>query len=387
MRAFARSIVDTVRHPLLILDDALRVVIANASFYRAFGGSPAGILGQDLFEIDNGRWNYGPIRSLLLNIIPQSGSLQDYEVEYVTPESRRILMLDAQRVTHDEDGFPVILLSIEDVTVERQAIDDLERLNDELECRVADRTLALNQANRELLDANQELGAANRELEAFCFSVSHDLRAPLRALDGFSQELLQTYADKLDNQGQHYLRRIRAGTQRMGQLIDDLLQLSRVTRAEMRREVVDLTELAESVFAELREHQPDRTVLFTAQPGMIALCDPPLIRAVLENLLGNAWKFTANKQNAVIKFEAAERLGDRVFSVRDDGAGFDMAFAGKLFRAFQRLHSDREFPGTGVGLATVDRIIRRHGGKVWAEGAVGVGSTFFFTIPLPENHI
>jgi light-regulated signal transduction histidine kinase (bacteriophytochrome) len=275
----------------------------------------------------------------------------------------------------------MVLLAIEDDTERRLARHELHELNDELELRIAERTAELKTANGELLNANRELAAANRELEAFCFSVSHDLRTPLRAIDGFSQELLLRYADKLDDQGQHYLRRVRTGTQRMGQLIDDLLKLSRVTRAEMRREAVDLAELAEGIVAEIREREPQRPVAFTAAPGITANCDPRLIRVVVENLLANAWKFSAKNPSAEVTFERVEVNGQPAFVVRDNGAGFDMAFAGKLFGAFQRLHSDREFPGTGIGLATVQRVIRRHGGEVWAEGAVGRGAAFFFNLP------
>jgi signal transduction histidine kinase len=381
MQAFARSILDTVRHPLLVLDAGLRVVVANPSFYRTFGSISSATEGHGLFEIDGGRWDQPRLRALLKDVIPKDAAFKDFEVEYDCPHlGRRVMVLHAHRVNRDGDGTPMVLLAIEDDTERRRVRNELRRLNVELERRAVDRTAELEVANRELL-------ATNRELEAFCYSVSHDLRAPLRAVDGFSQALLLTYADRIDAQGQHYLRRIRAGTQRMGQLIDDLLKLSRVTRSEMRRERVDLTALAETVVAELREHEPARTVSFTAQPGLTAECDPPLIRVVLENLLGNAWKFTANNPATVISFNQTEIAGQPAFVVRDDGAGFDMAFAGKLFGAFQRLHSDREFKGTGIGLATVQRVVHRHGGTVWAEGSVGHGAAFTFTLTGPENHV
>jgi PAS domain S-box-containing protein len=375
MQAFARSIVETVRHPLLVLDEKLQVVVANPAFYRTFGVTASAIVGHDLFEIDGRRWDHPRLRTLLLEVIPRDGSFEDLEIEYDCRHlGRRVIVLHAHRVARDEDGTPMVLLAIEDDTERRRVRNELRRLNVELEHNVADRTMELEMANR-------ELGATNRELEAFCYSVSHDLRAPLRALDGFSRELLQNYADGLDEQGRHYLRRVRAGTQRMGQLIDDLLKLSRVTRIEMQRERVDLTALADSVFVELREREPGREVCFRAAPGLTAECDPHLIHVVLENLLENAWKFTAKNPAATISFDQTEVVGRPAFVVRDDGAGFDMAYAGKLFGAFQRLHSDREFPGTGIGLATVQRVIRRHGGDIWAEGAVGRGAAFFFTLP------
>lgn len=382
MHAYARGIVDAVRHPLVVLDLKLRVVVANPAFYRKFGSMPSSTEGHDFTEIDGGRWNYGQLRGMLLSIIPGNSLISGYEVEYFLSDlSRRVTLVDAHQISRDEDGAAMILVSFEDVTAQRQTVDDLQKINDGLELRMASRTAELDMANRELLEANHELAAANRELEAFCFSVSHDLRAPLRALDGFSEELLNSYANRLDEQGRHYLKRIRAGTQRMGHLIDDLLKLSKVTRAEMRREAVNLTALAHVVIEELRELDPARNVTFTALPDLVAMCDPPLIRVVIENLLGNAWKFTSNQPAAMITFGANEIAGKLTFVIRDNGAGFDMAFRAKLFHPFQRLHSDREFSGTGIGLATVERIIRRHGGKVWAEGVVGQGAAIFFTIP------
>lgn len=356
----------------------MRVVVANPSFYRTFGGTASSTEGRDLFEI-GGVWDHSRLRTLLMDIIPKDASFKDIEIEYEVPGAgRRVMVLDAHRVTRN-DGIPMVLLAIEDDTEQLKARDELRRLNAELERRDANRTTELEAANLDLLNAN-------RELETFCYSVSHDLRAPLRALDGFSQELLLKYADNLDKQGQHYLRRVRAGTQRMGQLIDDLLKLSRITRSELQCEPVDLTALAETVAAEVRERERGRTVSFTAQPGLTADCDPRLIRIVLENLLGNAWKFTAKNETAEVTFEQTEVKGRPTFVVRDDGAGFDMAFVEKLFGAFQRLHSDREFPGTGVGLATVQRVVRRHGGEVWAEGAVGRGAAFYFTLPGTEEN-
>jgi light-regulated signal transduction histidine kinase (bacteriophytochrome) len=233
----------------------------------------------------------------------------------------------------------------------------------------------------QLSQRTAELEAANKELEAFAYSVSHDLRAPLRAMDGFSLALLEDYTGRLDAEGQDYLRRVRAATRTMAQLIDDLLELSRVTRAEMRRDAVDLGPLAQSIAAELQTMQPERQVEVIIADGLNTQGDPRLLRVVLENLLSNAWKFTGQQPQARIAFGLAEQNGQTAYFVRDNGAGFDMAYADKLFGVFQRLHRADEFPGTGVGLATVQRIIHRHGGRVWAEGAVGQGATFYFTLP------
>lgn len=225
-----------------------------------------------------------------------------------------------------------------------------------------------------------ELEAANKELEAFCYSVSHDLRAPLRGIDGFSQALLEDYGNKLDSSAREFLQRIRAGTQRMGALIDDLLNLSRFTRIEMQRQATDLSEIGRAVAAELRQSQPRRDVEIVIAPQLRGEGDPRLMRVVLENLLGNSWKFTSKKSHARIEFGRTENNGSSAFYVRDNGAGFDPAYSARLFGAFQRLHGIAEFPGSGVGLATVQRIIHRHGGRVWAESAVGEGATFYFTL-------
>ena len=257
----------------------------------------------------------------------------------------------------------------------------------------------LQERNAALETAALQLTQSNKELEAFAYSVSHDLRAPLRSIDGFSRIVQDRYADQIDDVGRDYLRRVRAASQRMGQLIDDLLALSRLARTELRREPLDLTALAHAVADELRARHPERDVTLHVHDGMHAVGDPSLVRAVLENVLGNAWKFTATRDQARIEVgtlgpmvgrtalgaperRAQPRLdGQTVFYVQDNGAGFDMAYADKLFGPFQRLHTASEFEGTGIGLATVQRIIRRHRGWVWAKGELDRGATFYFTLP------
>jgi PAS domain S-box-containing protein len=239
---------------------------------------------------------------------------------------------------------------------------------------------ALSRQGNELARANAELLAANKELEAFSYSVSHDLRSPLRTIDGFSVALLEDYGDKLDSEGQDSLRRVRAATQRMGALIDDLLSLARVTRLTMKHEEVDLSELGNSVAQALRQTEPGRKVDFRIEDGLEVRGDSRLMRIALENLIGNAWKFTAKRDQAVIEFGNRSKNGTPSFFVRDNGAGFNAANSGRLFGAFQRLHDNTEFPGTGIGLATVQRIIHRHGGSVWATGVVDQGATFYFTL-------
>lgn len=234
--------------------------------------------------------------------------------------------------------------------------------------------------NRELQQSQNALAIANKELEAFSYSVSHDLRAPLRSISGFSQALVEDEADKLDAQGHDYLQRIQSATQRMSQLIDDLLSLARVSRGELNRTQARLGEIARGCAEVLQQTDPAREVTWAIDPELRGDADPRLIKIVFENLLGNAWKFTRKRPGARIEVGARASGGQRVYFIRDNGAGFDMAHAEKLFAPFQRLHTTAEFEGTGVGLATVQRIIHRHGGRIWAEGAVGEGAAFFFTL-------
>jgi PAS domain S-box-containing protein len=253
-----------------------------------------------------------------------------------------------------------------DITDKTLAEDALRKSQELLEKRVAARTI--------------DLSAANKELEAFAYSVSHDLRAPLRGIDGFSKALLDDYQDKLDDTGKDYIHRVRAGTQRMGILIDDMLKLSRLTRAEMVHQPVDLSDLAAKIADELQRGNSGRLVEFDIATGITARGDRALLEAALDNLLGNSWKFTGRQDHARIEFGVTEQNDESVYFVRDNGAGFDMAYADKLFGAFQRLHDTTEFPGTGIGLAIVNRVVLRHGGRIWAEGEVGNGATFYFTL-------
>ncbi len=237
------------------------------------------------------------------------------------------------------------------------------------------------QQEQELRQRTEELTHINKELEAFSYSVSHDLRAPLRAIDGFSQALLEDYFELLDETGRDYITRVRSGVQRMGQLIDDVLELSRVSRAELNQEEVNLSALAEEIVTELKSAEPERQITMQLEPSLVAGGDRHLLRILLYNLLQNAWKYTSKCDDGHIKFGVEKEAGELRFFVQDNGAGFDMTRAKQLFGAFQRLHSANEFSGTGIGLATVKRIINRHQGRIWAEATVGEGATFYFTLP------
>jgi two-component system sensor histidine kinase/response regulator len=240
------------------------------------------------------------------------------------------------------------------------------------------------QASRELAETRAELVRdlehKNRELESFSYAVSHDLRAPLRRIDSFSRAILESQGERLDDPGRRYLDRVREASQQMSQLIDDVLYLSRVTRADLREQDVDLSELATLILSRLQESEPARKVDIKVRPGVVVTGDGQLLRIALENLLENAWKFTGKQPDSRVEFGVTQASGEPTYYVRDNGAGFDMTYADRLFVPFQRLHAQGEFPGSGIGLATVQRIIHRHGGQVWAEGLVGQGATFQFTL-------
>jgi light-regulated signal transduction histidine kinase (bacteriophytochrome) len=248
----------------------------------------------------------------------------------------------------------------------RKSEEKYRTLANELEIKVAERT--------------SQLEAANREMEAFTYSVSHDLRAPLRAIDGFSRVIVMNYSSLLDDDGKDYLGRIRESSQQMGELIDGLLELSRLSKADVRLEKVDLSGLAKDLAANLKEREMDRQVEFRIQDGITATGDSRLLRTALQNLFENAWKFTGKKDKAVIEFGETRYEGQVAYFVKDNGAGFDPTFASKLFGAFQRLHTAEEFPGIGIGLATVQKILRRHGGRIWAISEVDKGATFYFSL-------
>jgi hypothetical protein len=317
-------------------------------------------------SLDLGLWPDPRQRQEALGKLQRDGALRDIEVTYRTRSGElRDTLVSAEVL--ELDGAPCILTLIHDVTERRRAEAAVRRLNDELETRVKGRTA--------------ELQAAIKELESFAYSVSHDLRAPLRGIDGFAHLLAEEYADRLDEAGRGYLERVRRAAQRMGHLIDDILELSRVTRQEMRRVPVDLGQLAAELIEERSRAEPGRRVSVSLAPQCTVLGDPQLLRVMMQNLVENAWKYSSRNPDARIEFGRETAGGETVFFMRDNGVGFDMKYADRLFAPFQRLHRPEDFEGTGIGLATVARIVHRHGGRIWAESAPDRGATFRFTLP------
>ncbi|PYS24868.1 MAG: hypothetical protein DMF72_03685 [Acidobacteria bacterium] len=351
--------------PVLIRDLNGRILFWNTGAEQMYGWTTAEALKQvthHLFRTEFPR----PEEEIKARLL--SRGHWEGELIHNTKDGRQLVIASHWVLHRDEQGKPKAILEVNnDVTERKQAEREVRRLNQELEQRVADRTA--------------QLEAANKELEAFSYSVSHDLRAPLRHINGFSQALLEDYADRLDEDGKGHLKEVRSASQEMAKLIDDLLQLARVTRGEMRREEVNLSELARAVIEELKKTNGKRNVTIEIKEGLKTLGDKRLLRVMLNNLLGNAWKFTSHREQAEISFGHKQQNGESFYFVRDNGAGFDMTYANKLFGAFQRLHTAGEFEGTGIGLATVQRIINRHGGRVWADGVVNEGAAFYFTLP------
>jgi PAS domain S-box-containing protein len=305
-------------------------------------------------------------------LIPPGHEAEEPEILGKLRRGERVEQFDTIRRRKDGREIPVSLTSSPVSDSSGRLIGASKIVRDITERKRAEEALA---------HARDLAEAASRELEAFSYSVAHDLRAPLRGMNGFAHVLLNTYRDKLDAEGQDWLQEILLNAKKMGELIDGLLSLARVTRSELKRDRVELSAVAREATARLTASEPHRTVSVRVQEDLYAVADARLVRAMMDNLLGNAWKFTSRVPSACIEFGAIEKDGAAAFFVRDNGAGFDMAFASKLFAPFQRLHTAEEFPGTGIGLATVQRIVHRHGGRIWAEGSVDGGASFYFTFP------
>lgn len=355
-----------------ITDQRGSITYVNDAFCEISKYSREELLGQDHRIVNSGYHPKEFIRTLWTTIA--NGKVWRGEIRNRAKDGSIYWVATTIVPFLDEENKPYQYVAIRHDITERKAVEEeVRKLNETLEQRVAERT--------------SQLEVANKELEAFSYSVSHDLRAPLRHVNGFSQALLEDYADKLDDEGKFYLEEICGASRDMAQLIDDMLQLSRVTRSEMRRESFNISDMVGALMTQLQKDNPERKVDVNIENGITVEADKRLLQILLTNLLGNAWKFTSKKDGAKIAFEQAAKDGQTIYVVRDNGAGFDMKYASKLFGVFQRLHGATEFEGTGVGLAIVQRIVHRHGGRVWAEAAVSEGATFYFTLfPGPANN-
>ncbi|OJH42548.1 sensor histidine kinase [Cystobacter ferrugineus] len=359
-------IVEAAQEGIWMLDKEGRTTYANRYMARMLGYTVEEMLGQHVLSfVDEG--GHHQVTLNLERRMQGHSSVHDMALRH--KDGRPIWTLLSSNPLRDEEGHYIgALATVTDITQRREAEQQVRQLNAELERRIAERTA--------------QLEFSNRELEAFAYSVAHDLRAPLRAISTFSLALSEDCPGQLDPTGEDYLQRIRGAAQRMSELIDGILTLSRVTSTGLQETDVSLSALARAAAEQLQRGQPERTVHLRLQEGLVDQGDARMLRSVLENLLGNAWKFTRERPVAEIEFGALPGEGGqgRVYFVRDNGAGFDMEYQSRLFGVFQRLHGAQEFEGNGVGLATVRRIIQRHGGRVWGEGRVGQGATFFFTL-------
>ncbi len=385
-------ILATIRESFIVLDGDLRIIQVNDAFCRTFKVLPQETEGRLIFEVGKGQWNIPRLRILLESILPTNLHFDDFEVEHDFPEiGHRTMFLNARRLTREEGVEDFILLAIEDVTERKRLeakqqilVEELGIANEELqvqaeELHVQQEELFVRQ--EELESQASELKASNQELEAFSYSVAHDLKTPLRAIEGFSRMLMGEHIDQLDVEALRLLQVICDNTRIMSQLIKDLLGFSRLTRQPMRKIDINLGDMVRKVFESLKSEAPERNLQLIVNELPSAYADHSLLYQVMMNILGNAVKYTRDRKNAVIEVGGRIEGNEKIYYVKDNGIGFDERYADKLFGPFQRMHGLGEYEGTGIGLAIVHRIIQKHGGRVWAEGKVNEGATFYFALP------
>jgi PAS domain S-box-containing protein len=364
-RKYAENIVETVTEPLVVLSSELKILTANHSFYHTFKVTPEETIGNFIYDLGNRQWDIPRLRVLFEEILPHDTVINSYEVEHDFLDiGRKVIVLSARQIFRENIGSHIILLAMADITDQKRAGEEIMRLNSDLASRA------------------DELESANTELEAFNYTVAHDLRQPLNLLGLCNQGIEMLHCcDQFQGECADYIQTIHKTTLKMDHIIETLLNFARVGQVEPRREVVDLSMLAHEVAKSLELTEPERQCDFQIVDGIVAYADASLLQVVLDNLLGNAWKYSSMREKAVIELGVKDIDGVPSYFVQDNGTGFDMTYAGRLFTPFHRLPETEKLKGFGIGLATVDRIIRRHGGKVWAEGEPDKGATFYFTLP------
>jgi len=366
-REYAESIVETVREPLIVLDADLRVVSANRAFYHIFKTKPEETEGQLVYDIGNQQWDIPKLRELLEKILPNNSSFDNFEVEHDFPHiGKRVMLLNARLIPQPPAKPRIMLIAIEDIT-ERKQME--HKLNEAYQIKIH----------------TKELEMINENLDSFAYSVSHDLRAPLRAISGFAQVLIDTHGDKVNEEMRHYLDRINEGTKKMGQLIDDLLSFSRITRGEIKYKNINVQNIVNDLVKAYRDVELDRDIEFIVNPLGEVEADEEMLKVIFSNLLQNAIKFTIDRKKALIEIGSEQKEDHIQFYVKDNGIGFEMKYKDKLFEAFQKLQTDERFAGTGLGLSTVKRILTKHSGNIWAEGEIDKGAEFYFTLPYKRN--
>jgi PAS domain S-box-containing protein len=376
-----RAVVETAHEGIWIMDPEGRTVYVNDRMTELLDYSQEEMLGLHLEQFVAGEDRATALLQAARQ--RQDDAPQSQELVLLTrAHDERTVLMRCSPLPGEDDAGPGTLAMVTDITDRIRTEAEVQRIHAALSAELEER---IERRTEELARANRNLAASVAELEGFTYSVSHDLRGPLRALDGFSQAVLEDYGDMLDATGREYLQRVRAAAQRMGTLMDDLLSLSRIGKGGLRRNPVDLAEMARDVADELQQMDPERNVEFRVHPELSVTGDANLLRIVLENLLGNAWKFTRTEPRPRIEVGRQAAAGEDSVFVKDNGVGFDPAYREKLFTPFQRLHPNAEFEGNGIGLATVHRIIRKHGGRVWAESESGSGASFHFSLPRGDG--